>query len=115
MEHTKLEAWKEAVELTVEVYAMTNSFPKEEVYGITSQIRRAVVSIPSNIAEGCARNSTAETIHFLYIAIGSLAEVETQVLIANRLGYIQNISEINKHILLVKQLTLGLIKYLKSV
>ncbi|BDX36759.1 hypothetical protein CYCD_01140 [Tenuifilaceae bacterium CYCD] len=115
MEHTKLEAWKEAVELTVEVYELTKSFPKEEIYGLTSQLRRAVVSVPSNIAEGCARNSSGETIHFLYIAIGSLAEVETQILISNRIGYISDVSDILKHILLVKQLTLGLIKYLKSV
>lgn len=115
MEHTKLEAWKEALKLTVEIYELTKSFPKEEIYGLTSQIRRAVVSVPSNIAEGCARNSSAETIHFLYIAIGSLAEVETQLIISNRLGYIPDILEIMKHILLVKQLNFGLIKYLKTV
>ncbi|MHC1704226.1 MAG: four helix bundle protein [Tenuifilaceae bacterium] len=115
MEHTKLEAWKEAVELTVDVYSITKLFPKEELYGLSSQIRRAVVSIPSNIAEGCARRSSAETIHFLYIAIGSLAEVETQILISKRLGYITDILEINKRLLLVKQLTFGLIKYLKTV
>ena len=115
MEHTKLEAWKEAVELTFEIYELTKSFPKEEIYGLTSQIRRAVVSIPSNIAEGCARNSSAETIHFLYIATGSLAELETQLIISNRLGYMSDISEIMKHILLVKQLNFGLIKYLKTV
>lgn len=115
MEHTKLEAWKEAVELTVEIYSLTKSFPKEEIYGITSQIRRAVVSVPSNIAEGCARKNSTETIHFLYIAIGSLAEVETQILISNKLGYIIEISDVTKHILLVKKLILGLIKYLKTV
>ena len=115
MEHTKLEAWKEAVELTVDIYSITQLFPREELYGLTSQIRRAVVSIPSNIAEGCARKGSAETIHFLYIAIGSLAEVETQILISNRLGYIADISEVNKRLLLVKQLTFGLIKYLKTV
>ena len=101
MEHTKLEVWKEAVELTVEVYELTKAFPKEEIYGLTSQIRRAVVSVPSNIAEGCARKSATETIHFLYIAIGSLAEVETQIIISNRLGYISGIADTMKHILLV--------------
>ena len=111
MEHTKLEAWKEAVNLTVEVYELTKSFPKDEMYGLTSQLKRAVISVPSNIAEGCARNSTAETIHFLYMALGSLAEAETQIVISNRLGYIDDVSTIAKNILLVKQLVLGLIKY----
>ena len=114
MEHTQLDAWKEAIELTIDVYALTKVFPKEELFGITSQLRRAVVSIPSNIAEGCARKSSAETIHFLYIAIGSIAEVETQLIISKKLGYCSDIDELFKRLLLVKQLTLGLVKYLKK-
>lgn len=115
MEHTKLEAWKEAVELTVDIYALTSKFPKDELYGLISQIRRAAVSVPSNIAQGSARKGTAETIQFLYIAVGSLAELETQIEISRRLGYISNVETITKRILLVKQLTLGLVRYLKSV
>ena len=115
MEHTKLEAWKEAGELTVDIYALTSKFPKDELYGLISQIRRAAVSVPSNIAEGSARKGTAETIQFLYIAVGSLAELETQIEISRRLGYISNVETITKRILLVKQLTLGLVRYLKSV
>lgn len=115
MEHTKLDAWKEAVELTVDIYALTSSFPKDELYGLTSQIRRAAVSVPSNIAEGSARKGAAETIQFLYMAVGSLAELDTQIEISRRLGYISDASDITKRILLVKQLTLGLIRYLKSI
>jgi len=76
------------MELVELVYAATKSFPKEEQYGLTNQVRRAVVSIPSNIAEGQARKGSAEFKNFLSIASGSRAEVETQLLIANKLGYI---------------------------
>ncbi len=80
--------WQKAMELVERIYRMTRNFPKEELYGLTSQIRRASVSIPSNIAEGQARRSTAEFLNFLSIAQGSRAEVETQTLIALRLGYV---------------------------
>ena len=80
-----------------------------------SQMRRAAVSIPSNIAEGSARKNTAETVHFFYIALGSIAELETQVEISKRLGYLNDTKDLQKRILLVKQLTLGLIRYLKNV
>jgi four helix bundle protein len=80
--------WQKAMALTEMIYALTQSFPKEEVYGLKSQVRRAAVSVPSNIAEGNARNSQAEYIQFLSIARGSLAEVETQLILAERFGYI---------------------------
>jgi len=80
--------WQKSMELVELVYAATKSFPKEEQYGLTNQVRRAVVSIPSNIAEGQARKGSAEFKNFLSIASGSRAEVETQLLIANKLGYI---------------------------
>ena len=80
--------WQKSMELVERVYRMTRVFPKEELYGLSSQIRRAAVSIPSNIAEGQARKSTAEFLNFLSIAQGSRAEVETQTLIAQRLGYV---------------------------
>ncbi|MCF7790538.1 MAG: four helix bundle protein [Victivallales bacterium] len=80
--------WQKAMDLVEMVYQATRQFPKEEIYGLTSQIRRAAVSIPSNIAEGQARNSTAEFRNFLSIARGSLAELETQLLITHRLNYL---------------------------
>jgi four helix bundle protein len=83
-------AWQKAMDLVVMVYRQSVKFPKEETYGLTSQIRRAVVSIPSNIAEGQGRRTKRDFCHFLRIAVGSLREVETQVFIASRLGYIDD-------------------------
>lgn len=81
--------WQKAMDLVELVYHLTKLFPKDEQYGLSNQLRRAAVSIPSNIAEGQARNSTAEFRNFLSIARGSLAELETQLLIAERLNYIE--------------------------
>ena len=86
--HKKLAVWTEAVALATEIYKVTESFPKSEIYGITSQMRRAVVSIPSNIAEGAARHSAHEFAQFLNIAGGSLSELDTQIEIASNLNYI---------------------------
>ena len=80
--------WQKAVDWVAAVYAATQGWPSDERYGLTSQVRRAAVSVPSNIAEGCARRSTADFVRFLLIARGSLAEVETQLIIAERLGYV---------------------------
>lgn len=80
--------WQKAMSLVTEVYKATRSFPKEEVYALTSQIRRAAISIPSNIAEGQGRQSRKEFLQFLAVARGSLLELETQVLIAQDLGYL---------------------------
>lgn len=88
--HENLEVWKKSIDLTVEVYRATESFPKEEKFGLTSQIRRASVSTAANIAEGAARRSDKEFLNFLSIAQGSASEVETEFLIAFRLGYVEN-------------------------
>src|SRR2546421_6773962 len=85
--HHKLDAWKQSINLVVDVYKATESFPKEERYGLTSQIRRAV-SIPANIAEGAGRYSNRAFAHFLSNAQGSASELETELLISNRLGYL---------------------------
>jgi four helix bundle protein len=111
--HKDLDVWKEAIELVLDIYEITKSFPKEEVYGLTSQIRRATVSIPSNIAEGAARSSKKEFLKFLYIALGSLSELETELIIAHRLGYFHR-NDIFKKLEIVKKLLLGLIKSLKK-
>jgi four helix bundle protein len=95
--YSELIAWQKAMDLVEVIYAATRQFPKEELYGLTSQVRRAAVSIPSNIAEGQGRKSINEFLHHLSIAYGSLREVETQILIAGRLTY-QSQEEIN-HIL----------------
>jgi len=88
--YKELKVWQKAIELVAVVYRHTQSFPKEEMYGLTSQIRRGAVSIPSNIAEGCERNSTRDLIRFVHIAKGSLAELETQLLIAMKLDYLSS-------------------------
>ncbi len=85
--HKDLEIWKVSMDFVVEIYTLTKSFPQSELYGLTSQLRKAAVSVPSNLAEGAARRNTKEFIQFLYIAKGSLSEIETQLIIAERLKY----------------------------
>ena len=89
-DHTKLRAFELADEVVVLVYRATAEFPKEELFGLTSQIRRAAVSVPSNIVEGCARESEAEYLRFLSIAFGSLREFHYQLNLSKRLGFLLN-------------------------
>jgi four helix bundle protein len=86
--HRKLKVWQEAVELVVDLYKMTDSFPKSETYGLTSQIRRAGVSVPCNIAEGAGRKSKKEFSHPLHISRGSPSELDTLMVIGEKLGYV---------------------------
>jgi four helix bundle protein len=86
-DYTKIEAWKLADDLTVLIYQITKSFPKEELYGLTSQLRRAASSVPANIAEGSARGTQKDYLHFLYIARASLTEAHYFVHLSKRLGY----------------------------
>ncbi len=86
--YQQLIAWQKAIALVTDIYALSQSFPREEIYGLTSQVRRAAVSIPSNIAEGQGRATTGEFIQFLCHARGSLYELETQIIIATGLRYI---------------------------
>jgi four helix bundle protein len=97
--------------LVKQVYSLTQSFPKEEIYGLVSQMKRAAVSIPSNIAEGAARSSSTDFVRFLYIAMGSLAELETQMLLSRELGFTEN-SEIDEGIDQIRKMLIGLIKSL---
>ena len=85
--------WQKAMELTVCVYEIVQFFPKSETYALSDQIRRAAVSIPSNIAEGQSRQTKKEFLQYLWIARGSRAELETQILIAQKLGYLKNVPE----------------------
>jgi len=89
--YRELIAWQKAMKLVTDVYTLAESFPKVEVFGLASQLRRAIVSVPSNIAEGQGRDSTKEFIHHLSIAYGSLMEAETQIQIASNLGYISQV------------------------
>ena len=111
MDHKKLDAWVKSINLVTEVYKMTSVFPKNEEYGITSQMRRSAISVSSNIAEGAGRDSKKEYIRFLNISIGSLSELETQMIISKRLEYI-NDSNIFNEIVVVRKLLVGLKKYL---
>lgn len=88
-DHTKLRAFQLADELALSVYKATRGFPREEQYGLTSQVRRAALSVPSNIVEGCARRTQADYLHFLDMAFGSLRETEYQLSLAGRLGYVK--------------------------
>jgi four helix bundle protein len=89
-EHTKLRAFELADEVALLIYRMTAGFPKEELYGLTSQMRRAAVSVPSNIVEGCARDSQADYLRFLTIAFGSLKELSYPLSLSNRLGFLNS-------------------------
>ena len=86
--HKDLRVWQQSIEMVTSIYLMTQSFPKEELFGLVSQLRRASVSVPSNIAEGYARVTDKEKLHFLRISSGSMSEVETQLILSLNLGYI---------------------------
>jgi len=89
-DYTKIEAWRLADDLTVVIYERTRRFPREEMYGLTSQLRRASYSVPANIVEGASRESQKEYLHFLYISRGSLSETQYFVHLARRLGYLND-------------------------
>ena len=112
--HCKLEVWKQAMDLARLIYMATRDFPSEERFGLTAQLRRCAVSIPSNIAEGAGRGTRKEYIHFLHIARGSLCEIETQVTLAKHLGYLEDINAIESHTSRVFQLICGLISSLEK-
>jgi four helix bundle protein len=106
--------WQKSMAFVVNVYRVTRDFPKEEIYGLTSQIRRAAVSIPSNIAEGQARRTTGEFLQFLGHARGSLAEVETQLLISKELGYLADPQTLITQLSEISRILAGLISSLEA-
>ena len=97
MNHKEMDVWKRSMDLVETIYKVSTQFPKEEIYGLTSQIRRSAVSVPSNIAEGAARKSDKEFIQFISIAMGSLSEVETQYQLSVRLGFIEKSKTVTIH------------------
>jgi four helix bundle protein len=113
--HKRLDVWNKSIDLTLDIYKLSESFPKSEVYGLTSQMRRAAVSIPSNIAEGAARQTKKEFINYLHMSQGSLSELDTQLVIASRLNYIsmETYQEIENRIETISKMLTGLIKSLK--
>jgi len=112
--HKDLEIWKEGIELVTKIYKLTKDFPDKELYGLTSQMRRAAVSYPSNISEGAARDSITEYIRYIYISLGSLSELETQLIISRNLGFSSNIDELLSDIKSLNSRTRSFVKYLKK-
>ena len=115
--HKNLDAWKNSIELTVQTYRVTKELPEAEKFGLISQMRRAAVSIASNIAEGAGRNSKKEFIRFLNTSQASLSELDTQVIICKRLGYFSNdiLRVFDDQMEKEAKLISGLIKYLKKI
>ena len=112
--HRDLDVWQEAMSVVREVYRLTAVFPREEVFGLASQIRRSTVSIPSNIAEGAGRGGSREFLRFLSVARGSLSELETQVLIAVDLGYVPRQSELEARMKRLFAMLTGLSQHLHA-
>lgn len=116
MYHKDLEAYKKSIDLVKDIYNVTSSFPQNEQYGLVSQIKRAAISIPSNIAEGNARYSDKDTSHFIDISLGSIAELDTQLLISKELNFVtvDTYKQLCKKVAEVQALLIGLRKYLKG-
>ena len=114
--HKDLDVWKKSIEFVTEIYSVTASFPKSELYGLTSQIRRAAVSIPSNIAEGATRNHKGEFKQYLYIALASAAEVDTQLIIAHNLKFIEKevLEKLQSELNSISKMIQGLLRSIKS-
>jgi four helix bundle protein len=113
--HKKLDVWKKAIDLVQKIYDLTKTFPKNEDYSLTNQMRRAAISVPSNISEGAARQTKKEFIQFLHTAQGSLSELDTQLEIAIRLGYLKEdrLSEVSLLTNDIDKMLTGLIKSLR--
>ena len=114
--HKRLDLWKKAVEMVVGVYGSTKTFPTEEIYGLTSQMRRAAVSVSSNIAEGLTRRSVADKLHFLNLSQASCSEIDTQAEIALRLGFFneESYDGLQENLIHVQRLLGGLIRSVRA-
>jgi four helix bundle protein len=113
-DYKDLEVWKKSIEIVTEIYKLSRSFPESEKFGLTNQMRRAAVSIPSNIAEGSARHHSKDFIHFLRIADGSAAELETQLIISRKLGFADDIETLLNEVIVVRRMLAALIKSLRK-
>lgn len=113
--HHDLDVWQRSITYVTQIYHITNKFPASELYGLTNQVRRAAVSIPSNISEGAARNTTKDFNHFLAITLGSIAELETQLMISKNLEFLSSndFDSLLDELIIIRKMTIGLKKSLK--
>jgi four helix bundle protein len=113
--HRELTVWQKSVDFTTHIYKLTEKFPKSEIYGLTSQMRRAAISIASNIAEGAARKTSKEFIQFLTIARGSISEIDTHLEIVGRLGYVspQHIDSLDASLIELDRMLSGLVNNIR--
>jgi four helix bundle protein len=114
--HKNLEAWKQSMDLVIEIYRTTENFPSQEIYGLTNQIRRAAISIPSNTAEGAARQTKKEFSNYLHMAQGSLSELDTQIELARRLDYLdqETFRMLDERLERIDKMITGLIHHLSK-
>ena len=114
--HKDLTVWQESIKLVTLVYEKTKSFPKDELFALTSQIKRSAISIPSNISEGAARESNKEFLRFLFIAQGSISELDTQLIIANNLKFLgdEEYLQVSNQLVSIRKMLAGLIKFRKD-
>ncbi|MFC6099714.1 four helix bundle protein [Olivibacter domesticus] len=115
--YTELEVWKKARELVKEIYLTTANYPQDEVFGLVNQMRRCAVSVPSNIAEGCGRNHTKDSIQFFFIGRGSLYELETQIHLSSDLNFInkEELEKLLSQLLHARKLLNGFIRYYQQL
>lgn len=112
-DYKDLDVWKKCVSFVLTIYETVKNFPQDERYALTDQMKRAVISIPSNIAEGASRNTKKEFIQFLYIASGSASELETQIIIARELNYINDVTKLIAELTIIRKMINALISSLK--
>ncbi len=113
-DYKDLIVWQKSIALVTELYTLVKCLPREELYALSDQLKRCSVSIPSNIAEGSGRNTTKEYIQFLYIALGSASELETQLIIGENIGFFKNIEYFYTEINTIRKMLNGLINSLKQ-
>ncbi len=114
MDHKKLDVWNLSMEFAIDLYQLTKQIPKTEQFGLISQIKRAAISVPANIAEGAARKGTKELIHFLYISLSSLSELETHLELSVRLGFIINMDKNFEKLAHIRKKIINLIRVLET-